>query len=281
MAAGVPEWIPWLCTSLVHVEACLVMGCLAGLALGDPGIMKRSEEMSLPLPDEVEECLRAGKSVSTLTQNIVSADLTYCVRCHGWQDESRSIAHNNCLRHKCKKKRGHKGFHHCSICHRCVANFDHHCELFGICIGGRGLSGNMAYFHGICIMALLGSLTCFASLAVGISQTPWFHWAVIALLLASLVGYLVFLISSVRSGRMPPGKLLTWLAPKRTQALPAREPRVAATVLGEVEGLPDTKDCNEHHEMAGLLQGCRSSLPTWADLAAGASTRDSKVSQCD
>ena len=51
--------------------------------------------------------------------------------------------------------------HHCSICQRCVVDFDHHCGVFGRCIAGKGWRGNMGYFKGILFLALLGMITSF------------------------------------------------------------------------------------------------------------------------
>ena len=50
--------------------------------------------------------------------------------------------------------------HHCSICQRCVADFDHHCGVFGRCIAG----GNLSSFYGLIAMAP----TAMATLVLGL-----------------------------------------------------------------------------------------------------------------
>ena len=42
------------------------------------------------------------------------------------------------------------------------------CEIFGRCIAGRGLSGNMGYFIFVIMMGQLGWLTALASIVVSI-----------------------------------------------------------------------------------------------------------------
>lgn len=99
------------------------------IQLLDPGIIRRTDETCQPVPSPVAECLEADQPLDGL-KNFVDAQSakSYCVRCCVW----RPI-----------------GSHHCSICQRCVCEFDHHCAVFGRCIGGSvdGCRGNLLVFR--------------------------------------------------------------------------------------------------------------------------------------
>jgi len=115
--------------ALIYSEAVIAIICLLGLALGDPGVVKRSRETCFPLPNAISEALLAGKDLSSIRSNVRGDDgRTFCVRCFVWRPDNAGEVH------------------HCSICQRCVTHFDHHCGVFGRCICGRGFGGNMGYF---------------------------------------------------------------------------------------------------------------------------------------
>ena len=59
--------------------------------------------------------------------------------------------------------------HHCSICQRCVVDFDHHCGVFGRCIAGQGMRGNMGYFKVVLAMGCLGSFTTAAAFVAALA----------------------------------------------------------------------------------------------------------------
>ena len=59
--------------------------CLLGILYGDPGVVKRTPENCLPLPETVAERLQRGESLEGL-DNLQHAQLgSYCVRCCVWR----------------------------------------------------------------------------------------------------------------------------------------------------------------------------------------------------
>ena len=116
----------------------LAMICLLGLLFGDSGEIQRSPEICFPLPPEVAQRLASGETLDGLANITDEERGIYCVRCFVW--------------------RPRYGAHHCRLCQRCTVDFDHHCGVFGRCIAGKGLSGNMKYFVGIIMAAVLGEV---------------------------------------------------------------------------------------------------------------------------
>ena len=119
----------------------------------DPGVMVRSAATCQPLPPVVAERLHAEEPLAGL-ENQPSDDpdgSTYCVRCCLWRPRES---------------------HHCSLCQRCVRDFDEHCEILGGCVGGsiRGCYGNKLV-HRVNIGNLLAAiLTAAFSLLVTMVQ---------------------------------------------------------------------------------------------------------------
>ena len=148
--------------ALIGVEAVVAVGCLAGLMLSDPGVVERSEQTCLPLPDAVAARLRADASLRGL-QNVTDGASTYCVRCLVWRRPAADV-HDVWAELGLTNERPTS--HHCSICQRCVVDFDHHCSIFGRCITGSFLrgTGNMRYFCFLIAMAWAASLTATAAL---------------------------------------------------------------------------------------------------------------------
>lgn len=92
---------------------------------------------------------------------------SYCVRCLVWRQR-------------------HERVHHCSICQRCVFDFDHHCGVFGRCIAGHGFRGNMGYFKIIIGTGTVGVLTAVAAVVFAVSTRS--GWAVAGYYALGIIG---------------------------------------------------------------------------------------------
>lgn len=148
------RWLP----PLVYAEACIAILCLLGL-MCDESQIRRSKATCAPTPPTVRTWLQLNDT-SKGRKNVTGDDgRVYCVRCHVWRPrDSRA--------------------HHCATCQRCVTDFDHHCGVFGRCIHGSGLQGNMKYFVTVIAMGYAGAGTATAALVLGaIKCGPRQHWA--------------------------------------------------------------------------------------------------------
>ncbi len=139
---------------VVGAEAAVALLCLLGLMIGDPGTLRRSEARCTPIPaGAIRDSLLQGKPVPQGLGNVHDADRgTFCVRCLLWRE------------------REEKHVHHCSICQRCVRDFDHHCGVFGRCIAGQGLHGNMGYFKVVIAMGCCGAFTTMGAFVAVVAQ---------------------------------------------------------------------------------------------------------------
>jgi hypothetical protein len=149
---------------VIWVEAVVALMCLIGLYMKNPGIVRRSPSTCNPIPEEVAKRLSEGISLEDLG-NTWDGQKSFCMRCLVWRDPSTNpVAEEGC------KAEMHEIFsnvhcglgsraHHCSVCERCVLNFDHHCQVFGICIAGQGCSGNIGFFHCLISLGLAATAT--------------------------------------------------------------------------------------------------------------------------
>eukprot|EP00403_Amphidinium_massartii_P004677 CAMPEP_0178380088 /NCGR_PEP_ID=MMETSP0689_2-20121128/5279_1 /TAXON_ID=160604 /ORGANISM="Amphidinium massartii, Strain CS-259" /LENGTH=242 /DNA_ID=CAMNT_0020000213 /DNA_START=111 /DNA_END=839 /DNA_ORIENTATION=+ len=139
---------PWSVAAwwLIRLWATTAAVCTLYILFGRADVIKRSPQTCYPIPPEVKARLRASQPLSGMANIEDSEGVpagskrqklgSYCVRCCVWrQPDSKA--------------------HHCSVCERCVANFDHHCGVFGRCI----VDGNMICFYGNIAMLMLGVLT--------------------------------------------------------------------------------------------------------------------------
>ena len=142
-----PLWLRRVCLALVYSEAIIALICLAGIRFGDPGVLQRSPEACFPLPDRVTDMLRAGRTANGM-RNIRASGRTFCVRCMIWRHEGSSHGNpdsDDSSESDSEEEEGEE-VHHCSICQRCVRDYDHHCMVLGRCIAGKGYSGTRGYF---------------------------------------------------------------------------------------------------------------------------------------
>lgn len=172
-AEAVPLPISRLLLALIYAETAVALVCLCGILLADPGVIKRSPQTCLPVPDEVKEKLGKGEPLTGLI-NIRNADgRSYCMRCLVWRNNSEEPAAGRLAR-VCERVfalTDRPRPHHCRICGRCVRSFDHHCSVFGRCIAGAGYRGNVVYFLTLIAMAFAGMITCGASVIAGMVYT--------------------------------------------------------------------------------------------------------------
>merc|ERR1719204_1116168 len=134
------EWL-----IIIYSIAAFAVLCLLGLAFLDPGVVCRSDKTCFPLPPDIAAAVEKGRNLSVVRNFFdPDADRSFCSRCLVWRP---------------------KDAHHCSICQRCVCEFDHHCGVFGRCIAGGVFPcrGNKPYFFGIILAGVAGMVVTFAS----------------------------------------------------------------------------------------------------------------------
>jgi hypothetical protein len=174
----------WTVLVVTYTEALIALLCLAGLVYGDPGVVQRTPENCFPLPPEVEYALQNPEAYEDLppqTIQMANGDI-FCTRCMVWRrkqlpqngpatttSSNASSSHRLC----CTPTR----VIHCYICNRCVRDFDHHCVVFGRCIAGVGITGNMKYFMTLLVVGgtagLIWSISLMASLVLRFSISLW------------------------------------------------------------------------------------------------------------
>lgn len=155
----------------------LVLLILAWFLLADPGVIQRSDMNCFPQPAAVAALLPGERYEGG---NIVGIDgRDFCVRCLLWRPKvlkqeltGRSFM-GTFLSQLGKMLLGdaEKKPHHCRLCQRCVAAFDHHCYFFGRCIGGHWLTGNYVPF----ILLSLAGVCSIGILVVGLLQCAYIN----------------------------------------------------------------------------------------------------------
>lgn len=174
-----------VCIGITIAESAAALCFYVMLMLGDPGIIRRSPENSYPLPQIVEERLDA-KSPLPL-RNISGADgRSFCIRCFVWRSEGTAKEATGKWQRRLSSivenapscgiiaDGVYAGGHHCSVCQRCVRDFDHHCSFYGRCITKH----NMVYFKAIINLGYLAIGTCIMLIPVSVAHLSGF-WATI------------------------------------------------------------------------------------------------------
>lgn len=188
----------WILLVLSYSEALIALVCLVGLLLTDPGVVERSPETCFPIPAEVATWLEAESRCTGSKEDVIvdppkevyikSSDPgnqdTYCTRCLVWRRMPKTGT---------KTK-----FYHCNTCQRCVKDFDHHCSVFGRCIGGTRWHGNLNFFQMIITMGIAGYLTTIVALIWSFSNRYRPQIAVPILLL--LIWFFTTAVLSRRGG---------------------------------------------------------------------------------
>ena len=71
-------------TSLMYLTAVVAIFCHGMLLWMDPGVVPRTQETCMPIPDVVAERIRAGETLEDV-DNLKGSSGTYCVRCCVWR----------------------------------------------------------------------------------------------------------------------------------------------------------------------------------------------------
>ena len=133
----------WFCLVAIYTMAAIALVCLVGILCGDPGVVPRSDATCFPIPEEVTRRISDERETHDNRSNIIDGNRSFCVRCLVWRSHPDPNGGSSlCGGSPCARAKPN----HCRICNRCVMHFDHHCGVFGRCIAGRGIQGNMKYF---------------------------------------------------------------------------------------------------------------------------------------
>lgn len=208
--SGVRFW--WIPVILIYFEAIIAIVCLCGILYTDPGTIQRSPDTCHPIPETVRELLKDPTwDPKSLRSNIVSDvdGRAYCVRCFVWRPtrlplsptDNAPIENDVSKQNKkiknctspCAQFSGVSTVHHCSICQRCVVDFDHHCSVFGRCIAAR----NMPYFYGIIGTGIASTLICILSTLV-VCTLRW-GWSA-SLIVVGTIAVIICCLPMLRSG---------------------------------------------------------------------------------
>ena len=115
----------------------------------------RSEAACFPLPDDIQRFLETRKG-SPLMENRrdEAGRRSFCIRCLVWREDKERV-------------------HHCTICQRCVPDWDHHCFAFGVCISGTlwPPRGNRLVF----VCQILVAATALVTLLGSTAYLMWAH----------------------------------------------------------------------------------------------------------
>jgi len=182
----------WIFLIAIYMEAGIACILLGALLLSDSGVVHRSEETIYPIPIQCEDWIKAylegnvHDDVQPPTERYITPSDpnqlgdSYCVRCLVWRRRQES-----------------KSYFHCNVCQRCVRHYDHHCSVFGRCIGGKGLwNGNYRFFISLIGFGVLGCLT--SAICLLWSASLRFH-PLLAVPMACILLFMIYRIVKTRS----------------------------------------------------------------------------------
>mmetsp|Transcript_25937 Transcript_25937/g.83788 ORF Transcript_25937/g.83788 Transcript_25937/m.83788 type:complete len:353 (-) Transcript_25937:51-1109(-) len=251
----------WLIVVLIYAEAVLALISIAWLLHKDPGCVPRTDANCFPLPEAVASRIRKGQTLMGL-HNITEGDATFCTRCLVWR---RALDGRS-------RRRGH---HHCSVCQRCVRDFDHHCGVFGRCIAGTATSGNLPPFVLLILTGAAGWLTTLAALAAALGTKYGGGVAsgvvVSLIVLPGAVWLLYAIVYKWCYGHCAAGTLLLWQGRRiranqaTTSGLSEAFDLFAARGSGANAAAPDA--CPPAHDARGDKARCASAGLAVADAA--------------
>lgn len=155
---NVPSILRLSFPALILPGAAASVVCYLRIMCCDAGVI-RSPGTCADMPQKVLEVLRSSKPSLEGMANIVEGDRSFCVRCLVWRDSAAKP-------------------HHCSLCQRCVADFDHHCGILGICIAGqtpwqrrgdtRCCTGNIVFFWILLALGFAGMVTSMVAVVIAV-----------------------------------------------------------------------------------------------------------------
>jgi hypothetical protein len=150
----------WAFIIAVYVVGILQLFFLFAMYYMDPGVVKRSSVTCFPIPSQVEPYIcsylqqqpqqqpQQSSNPQQMQLLVVPPPVELYIQseeeeANDSQGETGDIYCVRCL----VWRRGKKKYFHCATCQRCVANYDHHCGVFGRCIAGKlPCQGNLPFF---------------------------------------------------------------------------------------------------------------------------------------
>ena len=209
-------WILVTAMILVVVQTLAALLCLTGILYANPGVVPRTPATCFPIPEEMIPWLRQQQQqqqqrpsssdspcpvvnrpsepylTSSSSQDNNSSRDTYCTRCLVWRRQPPFSATTTTTTTMMNQQSLPSiSYFHCQVCQWCVSHYDHHCDIFGRCIAGTILQGNLAYFYGLLAVGSTTYVTCWALILAAVVQA-WKHspppWIVV---LTGMAGILV------------------------------------------------------------------------------------------
>ena len=169
------------------IKACTIVALVLAITLMtiDFGALARTPSRCFPLPSILEA--RLGREMEVGDEGSIAAALPRALgELRNVHDDSQRVYCTRCLLWRAR------GGHHCSVCQRCVEQFDHHCFVLGCCVHGHGCEGNNVLFIsliGCAAIAGFGSLLPVLAVGAYYLRASMLAMAVLAALAATMLYY--------------------------------------------------------------------------------------------